>query len=252
MSNQLKIATYNIRNGLRYKAIVRNLAEMEARGASLFCLQETRKFKGKSFIGDKLEAKFGKSWKLKYFIKPDSHDIGLCVMWKPSVLSLVSLERYYLPKIQKLKLGVRMLEKLFFNRPLPTQRGAIIADFKIKDNDRLLRVLNIHLDWLGGKHKIIQLNDAVSYMCLKPKAGVEIVCGDFNTVGPFGIFRKRRKEIMEVLGKDFINDSPKGLRTSRTFQKLDYIFVKGLKLVESKRLKRRGSDHWPLLATLEF
>lgn len=251
MVKEIKIATYNIRNSIRPKTIIRNLARMENVGVNIFCLQEVRKIKRGKFIGDKLKEKFGKKWKMKYFVKPDSRDAGLCVVWKPDVFCLVSLERLYLPKIKKLNPGIKALEKMFFNRPLPTQRGAIIADFIVKSNGKLLRIANVHLDWLGGRHKVNQLGRLMTRLNSKPAADAEIICGDFNTVGPLGLFKKRREEICEVLGKEFKDASSLVRHTSRTRQKLDYIFAKKLKFINAKRLKWRGSDHWPLMADFE-
>lgn len=251
MNKELKLVTYNLRNGLNVKRLAKNVVKMASRGADLFCFQEFRKFKERPFVGERLRAVLGEEWTVEYFLKENTFDLGLCVMWKKSKLDLVKAEKIMLPKISQLKMAIRILERLFFERRLPVQRGVIIADFKM--GNALLRVSNVHLDWIGGlKHKTGQLQYLIDCLTEKPKTDYEIVCGDFNTVGPLGLTKRRHQKMFKTFEGKFV-DVSSGLRvTSHTLQKLDYIFSRGFKEVSAERLFFLGSDHMPLLAHFHF
>jgi len=251
MEQNLKLVTYNLRNGFNAKRLVNNVAKMVFHGADLFCFQEFRKFNGRPFVGEELQTIFGQKWEVEHFLKEDTHDLGLCVMWNKSKLNLMRVEKITLPKISSLKIAIKVLEKLFFARKLPVQRGAIVAEFKMGGG--LLRVANVHLDWIGGlKHKAGQLQYLVDYLKNNPQFDYEIICGDFNTVGPLGLVKKRRQKIFEAFDGDFVDVSSRLRLTTHNFQKLDHIFSRGFSRMAVKRLFLFGSDHMPLFAKFEL
>ena len=147
--------------------------------------------------------------------------------------------------------GQQVLEKVFLDRPLPVQRGAIIADFHT--GHHLMRIVNVHLDWIGGTtHKAIQIKRLVEHLETKPRVHYEVVCGDFNTVGPLGLMKKRRDKILGAIESNFIDVSSKLRLTSYSLQKLDHIFCRGFKTTKAKRLLLMGSDHLPIWAKFDF
>jgi endonuclease/exonuclease/phosphatase family metal-dependent hydrolase len=251
MNRKLKLVTYNLRNGIKTKPLVKNIEKMAAQGANLFCFQEFRKFEKKPFVGEKMKDFLKNGWGMVHFLNENTFDLGLCIMWKKSDFDLLKTEKILLPKIPKLRKSLKVMEKVFFERSLPVQRGAIVAEFKI--GHRFLRVVNVHLDWIGGtEHKAGQIQYLLKNLGAKSRTEYEIVCGDFNTVGPLGLLKKRRQKIIGALAGKFF-DVTSGLRlTSRTFQKLDYIFSRGFKEAKAERLLLLGSDHMPLLAKFDF
>lgn len=251
MDKKLKLVTYNIHNGLNLEHLVKNISKMANKEANLFCFQEFRKFKEKPFIGKKLKEIFKNNWGLEYFLHEDTFDLGLCVMWKKAELDLIKTDKFLLPKIARLRKSIKMMEKVFFERPLPVQRGAIIADFKM--GHRPMRIVNVHLDWIGGTtHKAIQIKRLVEHLKTKTRVPYEVICGDFNTVGPLGLLKKRRHKILGIFEEKFIDISSRLRLTSFSLQKLDYIFCRGFKTMKIRRFFLLGSDHLPIWAKLDF
>jgi len=251
MDKKLKLVTYNIHNGLKVDHLVKNISKMAAREANLFCFQEFRKFKDKPFIGAKLKEIFKNNWGLDYFMHEDTFDLGLCVMWKKAELDLIKTDKFLLPKIARLRKSMKVMKKVFLDRPLPVQRGAIIADFKM--GHCAMRIVNVHLDWLGGKaHKAIQIKQLVEHLKTKPEVPYEVICGDFNTVGPLGFLNKRHHKVLGSFGGKFTDISSRLRLTSYSFQKLDHIFCRGFKTTKVRRFFLLGSDHLPIWAKLDF
>ncbi len=250
-SKKLKLVTYNLQNGIQAKQLVKNIEKMAEQGANIFCFQEFRRFRKRQFVGEKLRERFSEGWGIDYYLNEDTHDLGLCIMWKKSELDLVKTEKILLPKIQKLHKTIEVLGKVFFERSLPVQRGALVADFKA--GNFLVRVANTHIDWIGGaEHKAGQLKNLVLHLEKRSKASYEIICGDFNTVGPLGLLKQRRKKILAAFEGKFIDISSGLGLTSHSLQKLDYIFSRGFKSAKAKKLFWLGSDHMPLLAKFDF
>ncbi len=251
MDKKLKLVTYNIHNGLDIERLVKNISKMANREANLFCFQEFRRFKERPFIGRKLKEIFKNNWGLMYFLNEDTYDLGLCVMWKKTEINLIKTDRFFLPKIARLRKSVKVIEKIFFKRTLPVQRGAIIVDFKMGDHS--LRIVNVHLDWIGGtSHKAFQIKRLVEHLNTKNKVPYEVICGDFNTVGPLGLLKKRRNKILGGFEERFIDISSRLRMTSYSMQKLDHIFCRGFKTAKAKRFFLFGSDHLPIWAKLDF
>jgi endonuclease/exonuclease/phosphatase family metal-dependent hydrolase len=251
MKKNLKVVTYNLQNGIQARQLVKNIEKMAEQGANLFCFQEFRRFQKRQFVGEKLKERFSEGWGIDYYLNENTHDLGLCIMWKKSELDLVRTEKILLPKIKKLHKTIKVLGRVFFERDLPVQRGAIVADFKAGNFS--VRVANAHIDWIGGvEHKAGQLRSLVNHLEKKSITGYEIVCGDFNTVGPLGLLKQRRKKILAAFDGKFIDVSSGLGLTSHSFQKLDYIFSRGFKAAKAKKLFWLGSDHMPLWAQFDF
>jgi endonuclease/exonuclease/phosphatase family metal-dependent hydrolase len=251
MDKKLKLVTYNIRNGIDFRHLLRNISKMAAKEVNLFCFQEFRKFREKPFIGKKLKEIFKDDWGLEYFLNEDTFDLGLCVMWKRSELELIKTDKFLLPKVARIRRSTKVIEKVFLTRSLPVQRGAIIADFKMGHHP--LRIVNVHLDWIGGKtHKAIQIKQLAEHLKTKVGVSYEVICGDFNTVGPLGLLNKRRHKILGAFEGKFIDVSSRLRLTSYSLQKLDYIFCRGFRAVKVRRSFVLGSDHLPIRANLDL
>ena len=134
----------------------------------------------------------------------------------------------------------------------PVQRGALIGTFKL--GDKTVRITSIHLDWNGRFPQRRKQLEFFKTQLTSP-ADCEIICGDLNTVG-IGtemVLRNQARKFRNLLGPGFISAYTKIRPTQRYFlQRLDHIFIKGAKVKESHVFRRRGSDHYPLVAALEI
>jgi len=201
--------------------------------------------------------------------KHSVNDFGLMTL---SSLKLIDSTPILLPVLPK---HLFNLQAMFF-KMIP-QQGALVTRYKI--GKKILRVTNLHLDVMGGiKHKKKQMLSICTHLA-NTKADCDIVCGDFNTIGPIKIMRKRvrrqRNLIRDILGSEFkevfipswtsdikgtINPQipankliHKSLnRVGISFrQKLDWIFVRGFTGASAiVRHDLPGSDHYPIFATL--
>lgn len=272
MRQQLSLVSYNIQHGVNKEKIISNIDILDKKGTDLFCLQELPKVPNEKFIGDKLKNLLGIEWGGEYFLDKESPylGLGLGVLWNKSHLKFVHIDKILLPKLKPFN----FIERLKTRAKVPVQRGALVATFKI--DKKKLRVVNLHLDWQGGpKQRKKQLSYIVSYLTKKENVSYEIICGDFNTVGPSIFFKRQQRKINEILGADFINVFPdlrcthhiksfdpeakyaflhkKALRLGVNFhQKLDYVFNRGLLVKEARIFEFGGSDHFPLFVNFAF
>lgn len=241
----IKIVTYNIHHGLQLKRIVENITKLSKDGVNIFCLQEVREFNKKSSVLLELSRALGDGWKYEVFLEPNNYNFGLCVFWKSSIFKVKKVERIILPRIPKY--NIRVMVKGIRQT---IDRGVLVVTFRTKG--KLIRISNVHLDCHG---QFIQRERQVKYLVHHLKSRVpikkEIICGDFNTIGAEALSQKQEKKILDILGTGFKNAYSKRTPTFRLLQRLDYIFVKNLKVITSKVWKIKGSDHFPLIAEVE-
>jgi endonuclease/exonuclease/phosphatase family metal-dependent hydrolase len=135
------------------------------------------------------------------------------------------------------------------DHPEPIQRGALSGVFST--HGERFRVTNVHLDWHGGAgHRIKQRKYLAQHLKLNAFTGGEIVCGDFNFLGPFST--TAAEHFRDQLGQEFVNSISTFQFTTTFFQHLDHIFVKHLELDGAEVHKLPGSDHYPLSARLRI
>lgn len=268
MPEKLRLASYNIQNGVHRVAIERNVRKLTDDGVDIFCIQEARDIK-QDFIGDGLKTQLGGEWQGEHFLGTENPriDLGLSIFWKTGKLQLKELEKIHLPKVEKLG----FFERQVTSTPKPSQRGAIIATFDV--NGAPLRVTNLHLDWQGGiPQRITQLKFLASQIKQKPDVAHEVICGDFNTLGRQAVIKAQQNEMQRILGDEFTEvfpdlkwtadgssiDPQRGLSSIqsllvnlgiRFYQRLDYVFVKGMTVFDAKMERLDGSDHYPLVVT---
>lgn len=241
----IKIATYNIHHGLKLNKVVDNIKKLSKDGVSVFCLQEMRESTKHSVILQTCIEALGEGWEYETFLEPDSYHFGLCIFWRKNILKLKKIEKLILPKIPKSNIRV-IVKKI----KQPINRGALVGTFKFKN--KLIRISNIHLDCHG---QFIQRERQLKYLVQHLKSDslpkTEIICGDFNTIGVEALSQKQEKKILDIFGSGFINAHPKRTPTFHFLQRLDYIFVKNIKVQKAEVIKMKGSDHFPLVADLE-
>lgn len=268
MSEKLRLVSYNIQNGVHQDAVTRNFRKMADEKIDIFCLQEARATE-QDFIGDRLQTQLGNEWQGEHFLGTDNPriDLGLSIFWKSARLQLKELEKVHLPKVEKLG----FFERQATSTPKPPQRGAVIATFDV--NNTPLRITNLHLDWQGGvSQRMAQLRHLATHLKQKPDVTHEIICGDFNTLGSKASAKKQQNEMQRIIGEDFTEvfpdlkwtsdgasiDPQRGLSNIqgmlvnlgiRFYQRLDYVFVRGVTVVDAKMQRIDGSDHYPLVVT---
>jgi endonuclease/exonuclease/phosphatase family metal-dependent hydrolase len=251
MGNELKIATYNIHDGRNYEKIAGNLLELGEQGVNLFCLQEVRPlFRGVKIKGI-LNERLAPNIKKEYFQGMGGHylDFGLGMMWDESILDNTAFSRLELPELPASKSWERIFFQLHGLKINKIRRGALIGTFNI--NGVTIRVANTHLDFQGG---LGQRSKQITYIknCLDSLNPVdcEIICGDFNTLGIFN--RAATMAAVQSLLPGFKNVFNKPYVTLRPYQQLDYMFVKGAGIQHAEVARIKGSDHFPIIATLKI
>lgn len=171
----------------------------------------------------------------------------------------------------------------------PEPKHSLLGIFKMPD-DTVLRIANVHLDFAGGiehrKAQLRQVVDAIDELDDHGPKTVDIICGDFNTIGAYEWPRTHRntasviriaeergyldctKEIAwthdmftSISPYDFFRHflSLGKLFRLRWHQKLDHILVRGVKsvvrtgvvLLEGDRFLH-GSDHAPVYVEIEI
>ena len=202
--------------------------------------------------------------------KPSLNDLGLMTLSRMPVMDTTPV---LLPKLAKRLLNLQSL----FLKSIP-QYAALVTRFAV--GRKILRVTNLHLNVLGGiPHKKKQMARILEYFQIA-SADYDIVCGDFNTIGPLRIqgksVQRQKNVILKQLGRDFnevpipswtcdISDTTSPLLPASKFiyktfkktriqfrQKLDWVFVRGFKSAKaSVRHDLAGSDHYPIFAILQ-
>ena len=249
---ELKFVCYNILRSSRKEQIVANIKALAGQGVSLFALQEVRPPRRGAFIGDLILQELGAEWQAEYFLGAayNSPDYGLGFVWRQPILQAQGFDLLSLPTLSKLGAYERYFERWFGDQSRPVQRGVLIGQFKFAG--QLLRVSNVHADWHGGfGQRFRQLQHLANRLKTDPTAAAEIICGDFNTIGLARNGEQKRK-IHALLGLEYTDLLPTFHRTTTHYQHLDHIFVRNLKKSDIAVHRLSGSDHYPILATVEL
>lgn len=270
MKRTLTLTSYNIQDGLYEDQIVQNIIDMVQEGVDIFCLQETRLIKN-DFIVDRMKKELGTQWQSESFLGTDNPklELGLTILWQSKKLHLLKLEKMLFPKNNYVGVYDKLIRSFF----TPMQRGALIASFDI--GGVTARITNLHLDMKnGGSRRLNHIAYLTTYLKKYPVKH-EIVCGDFNTSVTTTLGKRQKKRVEELLGNEFIDAFPNLKWTFdgasidpnkyyssvhklfikagfRLYRKLDYIFVRDMLLIQSTQKIMSGSDHHPLIATVEL
>ncbi len=248
---KVRLVSYNLNHSLHRSQLIENIVQMSKLGTNIFCFQEMRTSKKKSFIGDEILETLGSDWQGKFLLSYNSkNDYGLGIVWNAQDINLRAFQSIDLPVLKGLPRLQSMIEQyLLSGDASPVKRAANIATFDI--DGKLFRVINLHIDWHGGqKHRLSQVKHLINYL-QKDVAETEIICGDFNTIGLF-TNKKETESLQNLLGQDYIAAFPKFKLTTMHGQHLDHIFVRNCKVDSSEVHRMWGSDHFPVSASLDF
>jgi endonuclease/exonuclease/phosphatase family metal-dependent hydrolase len=259
----ITVATYNILHGHYSDLILENIKTLIDAGAGVICLQEADP-PFKILLDEFLKQPRYKNWRAHYAHQgPVSN---LAVLWDGLTLEPQKFHDLLLPNLGHADLVQRLKRHTSI-----FQRGALVGNFLFRG--KILRVTSAHLGWEGGvRHRLKQLAFLREFLD-GSSADCDVVAGDFNTWAP-AVFRGRQgNKVQKVLGAAYTNALPK-LKWScdlsysvpqdgwgpvvkicrplgiKLKSRLDYLFVRNLKVVSAEMLDLPGSDHRPLMARL--
>jgi endonuclease/exonuclease/phosphatase family metal-dependent hydrolase len=272
---QIAVVTYNLLFGHDPRVFdsLRKLRTLKkTHPHTIIALQEVRKKHIADRLAQKIQSLFpGFSRALFASPHPSVHDLGLMTL---STLKMIDATPILLPKLHRKKISL-----LALIWDIVPQHGALITRYAL--GKKVLRITNIHLEVMGGiRHKKKQIQTIVNAW-EKQHADYDIICGDFNTIGPLRFMthrvEKQKQRLHELFGSAFAEVPIKTWTSDvsgvfsptmpgyklihRIFrllritfrQKLDWIFVKnGTHITANVRHDLTGSDHFPVQATIDF
>ncbi len=273
--NELTVVTYNIQFGINAEKIVSNIEILAKDGANIICLQETINIARHELIITTILKRLGKNWKASYNVGLEDGrlSIGTCIIWNTTVLTLKYEKKILLPKLNTFSAHEKFYYWIIGVPGIPVQRRVTTCYFTI--NQKLLRVSSIHIDNVGGQlHRMQQLSYLLTQLKQNTTPDYEIICGDFNT---FDLLKTgyEKKLLQKKFGKEFHDASKKvgwtsdiyniDFKTSisvfpwiiKTFhlhirRRLDYLWVKNMKVIKCEKIMIPGSDHFPVVAKFEI
>jgi endonuclease/exonuclease/phosphatase family metal-dependent hydrolase len=271
----LKIATYNLQFSHNIDDLVKNIKKMAHNGVVVFCFQEFVRKVGGNSVPKRMQEALGEEWNLIAHLGTDTsrHGMGTSILWKKDILAFEKSENMLLPKRKKLAFHEWLFTRLAGGKGKPFIRRPVSVSFHF-DNHRI-RITNIHLDNIGGRnHRKRQLEYVLRKLKTKTLYDAEIIAGDFNS---FDLLKtgQERKMLQKLLSNGFIDSSQTINWTADLYntdtpvkipimkfvitifrihirRKLDYIWVKNFKVVTCKKLEVKGSDHYPIIASLKL
>ncbi len=257
---RIRLTTYNILHGYHSDLIIKNISFLIEKGVNVICLQEVKQEFKKS-LENLLKTQ---NWKGVYLHYPRA--CNLAIIWNPLCLTLENEKHILLPILLK----PSFLQQFTGYAKEKLQRGALSACFSI--GNKIFRITNAHLAWEGGaRHRLSQLGCIMDILD-KELVDYDVLAGDFNTPSPVLFRRIQEKKIENKLGKKWTNvfqNIPYTCDTSyfapqdglgkyikilhlfgiKFKQRLDYIFIKNLKIISKEMFDLLGSDHRPLMAS---
>lgn len=189
------------------------------------------------------------------------------------VATFYNEKKFKLIDTHTLKVGFNLSELIFtiprlilgINKP----KSILRTDFISKINNKKIIICNSHLIVLASNSiRIKHINTALSLLKSNSKTPL-IIAGDFNYL-PY-----QRKKLDNIMKKYHLVEATKNIRQTVDFSskgkkekfsflqgffirkinhlfgnqmKNDYIYYRGVKLIETNRLEVRFSDHYPIIS----
>lgn len=172
---------------------------------------------------------------------------GLATYYNPKTLTFINSESFNLPKT--------FLETLLFIlKGVSNPRSVLKTEFITNLSGEKLTVYNIHLyPWGSNGAKLKQIKETLNDLKINIKEAV-IIAGDFN----YPYARKKFENLIniyhlyEATNNIYCTLETKILGLIPIRWKLDYILFKNIKLVETKKISLKHSDHYPIMATFDI
>jgi len=237
--NDLTILTYNL---LYNKAHSELLGILKKEKPDVVCVQE--------FIANQTD--IAKIEALGYSIADYSHSFYKFFRFY-SIATFYDPKKFTIANGEKISLKRGLYEFILFVLGMgKTERTALNTTLIHKESNKTIDIYNLHLTPLTGTNGVRkhQIKTTFEHFKRSDKINPAIVTGDFN----YPYKRKGLEEITEKYGyKEATNDlffTIEGIYFTffRLKAKTDYIFYDHLKKKSVRRLSRKVSDHFPILA----
>ena len=280
----LRVVTYNLQRGIHYPLLRKHFAQLESlRLADVVAVQEALVPAG----GVNTLARLARDlagdyrWAYRTVMAYPSKEYGNGFLFRSSVTP-VAAQTVSLPQVDRLGWVARLKTE----GGKPDSKSAFGQVFRVAG--RLVRIVNIHLDFSGGvDHRIRQLSHLLRV--LEPvsdssTAVVDVLCGDFNTSGHYRSKQAwhETQQVLDVAKGDGFTECSAGipwtsdlfssidkadparrmLRLGRLLglryrQKLDHLLVRGAPMASpaaavaaTGHAHLPGSDHLPVAVEL--
>lgn len=224
----ISLISYNIRFGKELGRVVGWLKKTNPK-PDIICIQEFPESKLEE-IGEML----GKnSYKFEFAPSFQKKRVrfGELTLFRPGKLRLTS------SKI--IQLGESKLDSTIFR--YKSHRSSLATEFDFKGKKIL--VVNVHLIWLGlHRSRKNQLKKTISALNRNIPT---IIVGDYN----YSLLLGRKKgllKFMEEFGYKMAGERVVTHKLWKIPQQIDYAFYKGLKVSETKVIRLKYSDHFPI------
>lgn len=200
----LRLISYNIQRGIHLDALVGLFAAVPSfREADVIAVQEASLLPdGRNVLAvlaEALSADHG--WTYRRVMAYGDKEYGNGFLFHGRCRPLAAAE-VSLPRVA----GLRWFEKLKTEGGRPDSKAALVQDLAI--GGRRVRLANVHLDFAGGwRHRRRQLDHLLAELERRPPdrgdggdPPLEILCGDFNTVGQHRLPATRRDALRALRG----------------------------------------------------
>jgi endonuclease/exonuclease/phosphatase family metal-dependent hydrolase len=281
----LRLISYNIQRGICFDAIFSHFKFIkEFQEADILVIQEVCVPKQSENALLRLLHGFSdrRAWSYRKVMTYPDKEYGNGFIFKEDWIP-VTEEIVPFPQVSRLK----WYEKQKTEGGVPDTKSAFVQTFRRKDC--FIRIANVHMDFVGGPlHRQTQLQCLLDFLSRDeaPSTVLDVICGDFNTVGYFRSRRARQntQSVLDLaLRQGYINCSESIDWTSDLFsnidaddpsrfflsvckslkfhfrQKTDHVLAKGVKsILQAKKVflpssqHLPGSDHIPLYVELKI
>jgi len=236
------LITYNVLFNKAYENVKKMFDEEKA---DLLCLQEVdtdetnlKKYTSPFFALADYSNSFVKFGKI----------FGLATFYNPKKFEFINSSPIALPQSFH---EILLVIWRGINKP----RMALKTDFIYKPLNKKISIINLHLSALQATNnvRIKQLKEIFNSVENGHKQSI-ILAGDFNY--PYG-----RKRFEALINKYGLKEATNNLFYTLEYNflnlfhyraKLDYILYKNIKLLETKRIAIRNSDHFPILSKFDL
>ncbi len=191
---------------------------------------------------------------------------GAATFYNPKNLKYINSNKKIINKIFWSEFFTQLISLLFgFGR----QKTLLLSEFYHKKTRKKISICNIHLFVLGSNNlRLKTLKEMIKKLKIKNRKYF-IICGDFNYL-PY-----QRKKLEKFMQKYSLKEATKNINQTIKFSyegllsetltiihklslriikifieglKIDYIFYKGLKLINTKKIYIKYSDHFPIIS----
>ncbi len=177
---KLRLVSYNIQRGIRLPELLALFQAAPAfRSADVIAIQEASFLASGENVLAPLSAALSAehAWVYRPVMSYPEKEYGNGFIFRPGVTPQDS-QAVPLPQVSRLS----WLEKRKTEGGMPDTKSAFVQSFEL--GARLVSIANVHLDFAGGpQHRALQLNHLLGEMKKQAPAALDVICGDFNTVG---------------------------------------------------------------------